>query len=783
MKAYYTKFPLLLSILFFSLNSVQAQLSNPRVENVYGGRINYITGYSLNASTSRIFICTESANSIFYADVTTPASSSASFSAFNKLTSADDDNGFGSGINYLQIHGSSGSIFFSVLDKLYRTSVSASNATEISNGSMHVPFINQNNMIYSKGNQLYFGTLDASGNFTNSVGSPISFTPSMGPHSFSLDPITNHVYVFYQGNGSTLKLYKSSNIVSSFNSSTTFIDISPTTLSPSINYMAMNIAPDGRLFVAGSPMGPGYKEIAYTDNDTIYTTVNTGIDGVGSNTIDFSGTSSSYHVYYTKAASNNKGLSGSWKVFGNAGFETHPNDGAVYSDPNDSNIVYMTTDQGIGASINEGDNIFEINDGVEAVQVNDFDMTSDKQTAWLASKAGIRKLSNYLTSPSWTNAIFPNGDGSPYYSVEMIGDTNKVYVGNLRVYRSDNGGNTWTQKFTPETSPWSWSGAVICEAIEVCQYDTSIVFAGYSIQGTDKGGLFYSNNSGATWSQIKLHVSTVPNKDVDVYDIVFNIEGSDTVAYVGVDYDLSSPTGRSIYRVLKSGSNWSASQDMDAANTSTGSLIVSSIRDLELSSTSDTIFACGTDAGINHPIAYYKPINSTNKWTPFTTNGFPFISGKQARAITLGNDTIYVAVDNEVYNLALTASSWNLGYTYPNGTQIYILYFDELLVGTGTGLYGHIGTANTQGINFVGNELILYPNPNTGDFKIKLDKMYEVIELTIVNAIGSKIDTRRFYNLSEINFNTTFDLEEGVYFININADSKMLNAKIIVDKK
>lgn len=783
MKAYLAKSSLLLSMLILLSISVIAQLSNPKVENVYGGRINYINGYSLNATTSRIFISTESANSIFYADVSTPAISTASFSAFNKLLSVDDDNGYGSGINYFQLHEASGSIYFSVLDKLYRSTVSASNATEISNGSMHVPFVYQNILIYSKGNQLYFGTLDVTGNFSNSSGSPISFTSSMGPHSFAIDPITNYVYVFYQGTGSTLKLYKSSSSINTFNSSTTFTDISPTSLSSSINFMAMNIAPDGRLFIAGSPMGPGFKELAYTDNDTAYTSVNTGIDGVGSNTIDFSGTSSDYHVYYTKAASNNKGMAGSWKVFGNAGFETHPNDGAVYSDPNDSNIVYMTTDQGIGASINEGDNIFEINDGVEAVQVNDFDMTSDKQTAWLASKAGIRKLSNYLTSPSWTNAIFPNGDGSPYYSVEMIGDTNKVYVGNLRVYRSDNGGNTWTQKFTPETSPWSWSGAVICEAIEVCQYDTSIVFAGYSIQGTDKGGLFYSNNSGATWSQIKLHVSTVPNKDVDVYDIVFNIEGSDTVAYVGVDYDLSSPTGRSIYKVLKSGSNWSASQDMDAANTSTGSLIVSSIRDLELSSTSDTIFACGTDAGINHPIAYYKPINSTNKWTPFTTNGFPFISGKQARAITLGNDTIYVAVDNEVYNLALTASSWNLGYTYPNGTQIYILYFDELLVGTGTGLYGHIGTANTQGINFVGNELILYPNPNTGDFKIKLDKMYEVIELTIVNAIGSKIDTRRFYNLSEINFNTTFDLEEGVYFININADSKMLNAKIIVDKK
>ncbi len=33
------------------------------------------------------------------------------------------------------------------------------------------------------------------------------------------------------------------------------------------------------------------------------------------------------------------------------------------------------------------------------------------------------------------------------------------------------------------------------------------------------------------------------------------------------------------------------------------------------------------------------------------------------------------------------SSSWTLGYSYPNGTQINVLYYDGLVVGTGTGLY------------------------------------------------------------------------------------------------
>ncbi len=118
--------------------------------------------------------------------------------------------------------------------------------------------------------------------------------------------------------------------------------------------------------------------------------------------------------------SNYKGEIGTWLRFGQiGGMETHPNDGTVFVDSVNSNLIYMTTNQGIGASYDRGVSIFEIDDGVEAVQVKDFSMTVDKNSAWLASNSGIRKVVNYLTSPEWTNAIFPWFDGSPYYSIEM----------------------------------------------------------------------------------------------------------------------------------------------------------------------------------------------------------------------------------------------------------------------------------------------------------------------------------------------------------------------------
>ena len=49
--------------------NVYAQLGTPNVEEVYGGSILGITGYEINPDSVRIFISTESANSLFYADV------------------------------------------------------------------------------------------------------------------------------------------------------------------------------------------------------------------------------------------------------------------------------------------------------------------------------------------------------------------------------------------------------------------------------------------------------------------------------------------------------------------------------------------------------------------------------------------------------------------------------------------------------------------------------------------------------------------------------------------
>ena len=680
-----------LLIIIFSTTikfSFAQTINAPNVEDIWGGRINAIVGYSKTSDTSGIYVATESANSIFYSSVYNPVGSGFTFGRFRVLPTANSTAGLGSGIQLMAVHGTSGKLFF-VNNGLYSTSPTETSLTTIDAGNISALKIKDSVLIYIKGTQLYWGKINSSGTYTANGSAPISIVSSPStPVVIDINPKNYKVYIGFGGVAPTAIM--SNDFFYDIKSSTTFSSLTMGVIPASTSYTGFGISPSGRIFFGGQRTSGfnTYKHFLYSDDGLSWTSITTAVSGVAGSSIAFAGSESSYVTYFAKCYSTNQGTT--WAEFGNISYQTHPNDGSVLADPNDSLSVYMTSDQGLAYSLNGGSVMHEMDRGIEAVQVNDFTMTSDKNTAWIASKAGVRKVSNYLTTKDWTRAKFPNGDGSPYYSAEMKpGDTNTVYVGNVRVYKTTDGGSNWTQKFTPENAPYSWpQTAIRCEAIEVCPWNSDIIMAGYYIQDSMKGGLFFSLDAGATWSQQYLYASSA-YYDVDVWDIVFNIEGTDTIAYVGVEYDLTYPTGRSIYKLTKSGSIWTVSQDMNGATTSTSSLIVATIRDLHRSSTGDTIYACGTDAGVNEPVAYYKPITATGKWTPFTYVGLPISSGLQGYAITKGVDTMYVAVENDVYYLPSPTSSWKLGYSYPEGTEINFLYYDELLVGTESGLYGH----------------------------------------------------------------------------------------------
>ncbi len=672
-------------ILFFS-QPVFGQLSAPDANEVYGGRMNAAASISTGGSTSRIFVATESANSVFYADVTT-TSSSENFGTFTVMPGLGNDDGYGSGISILQAHTGSGYLFFIQNNTLYKTVHSGSTVSTVASPSISALTIYGDYIFYIEGSTLYYGTINSSGEVGSTGSTAIGATPTSP--SIKVNPNNNKVYI--ASLTSTPSIYKSNTDYNSFSGSSSFSALSLGSLSGSVNnYDAFGIGPDGSLFLGGDD-GSNTRYVQYSTDDGTNWSAGSGNSGIGGPNFQFVGSSSPYTIYYTKeyATYTNGSGFGSWSQIGNAGYETHPNDGFVLIDPNNSQILYMTTDQGLGASTNGGANIFEINDGIEAVQVDDFSMNSGKTIAWLASKAGIRKVTDYSTAPVWTNAMFPNGDGSPYYSAEMENDNDATaYVGNLRVYKTINSGTNWSQVLSGEDKGYPSVGTVV-QAIEVCPTNSSLVLAGFYVEGSTIGGLWYSTDAGSTWNQLQLKSGTTLPNDVDVYDIEFTTEGGNPVAYIGVEYN-STTSARSVYRA-EYNSGWTTRQDFDGSYTAVGYPISATIIDITVAG--NYIYVCGTDVDSNHPIVYYRDhtadyTTSAGKWTTVTTSGFP--TSQVGSAVAVGGGVVNCAVSNVIYTILESGgSSWSVGYTYPAGTEINVLFYDDLLAGTSTGLYGH----------------------------------------------------------------------------------------------
>ncbi|MDP3148664.1 MAG: T9SS type A sorting domain-containing protein [Ignavibacteria bacterium] len=696
--------------ILFNMN-LFGQLSAPSVNNVYGGRINGISVVSTGVNTSRVYIATESANSVFYADVTTTPGLE-SFGTFTVMPGLDDAAGHGSGISKIYAHQTSGYLFFSLNNNLYKTISSSSTVTLVEGAPVSDFIIYGDYIFYIKDSNFYYAQIDGSGNLVSS--GTIALGTTLTSPSIKINSANSKVYI--TSLTATPTMYKSNANYNGLSGTSFFSALTLGLLSASVtSWDAFGIGPDGSLFLGGDDNSNKY--VQYSTNDgTNWLGGSISVGGVAGPNFSFAGSTSPYKVCFAKAYSTFTTSTGfsSWIDFGNVSSETHPNDGSAFVDPNNNQIIYVTTDQGIGASKDGGANLFEIDNGVEAVQVNDFDMASNKIWGWLASKAGVRKVSDFRTSPTWTNAMFPTFDGSPYYSAEMNNDKDDTaYVGNVRIYKTTNSGTGWTRIFSAEDAPYLFGSMARVEAIEVCPTNENLVTAGYFIDGTSQGGFFYSTNAGSSWNQQLLKTASGYN-DADVYDIVFSNEGPNPVAYIGVNYDTSvaiSDRARSVYRAEWSGSAWTVRNDFDLSYTAVGYAITATIMDLFVSG--DTIFAVGTDATTNHPIAYYKAVAGTNLWTTLTTSGFPTSSPgflKYGRAGSYGADTIFVAVDNQIYYMQKSASSWTTGYTYPAGTQINVLYYDELLVGTGTGLYGQ----NTEN-GYLPVELISFTANVDGD--------------------------------------------------------------------
>jgi hypothetical protein len=665
----------------------------PEIQAVYGGSIRQIDiivrGDAID--TSRLFVSTDfSANSIFYADVNHSLDPAVMFLTNNfrwrVVPDFDAQANYGT-VSSIAAHEDSGRLF-AACDRgiLSCTTTAGSLVTNISSsgtpgGNFLAVSIYESTLIalasVANAIKLYFGTLDPSGNFTPGPGSPVSVGLSGIANSSDIGLVVNPsnqcVYVIDSAGSNGIR--KSSDPCASLSGATTFSTISlPAEASGWQGNKRLGFGPEGRMFVGGS--ASNYKMIAYSDNDGgSWTNFSTGAGGTVGNNIRTSYDTNLYGVLYGGAVSTNKGEAGSWKSIGyEAGpFETHANDSDAFYDPilDGGGYFYCSSDQGIACSTNGGRTIFEIDYGLEAVAIQDLDMTADKTLAWTASKSGLRRGAGTPMALQWTpDGTFPTGDGSPYYSIaidknDLSGNT--IYAGNGQIYKSTDGGTNWTRIWACESNT---NGFPLNGHFATLTANGQTIIAGF-YSGSGSGGLLVSADGGTNWMQ--------GLSGVDVNDVLL---ASTNSVLIAADYNASSGKG-GIYNQSFSGRVRELTDNI-------------SIRSFALDSAGG-VYACGQFPDTYAIKIYYKLL-SESSWTEVTTNGLmgvnQMIMGK-GPVITVGRDSVsndlpIIVIDHSLYYLLSGATTWQTSdeLRYPNGSEINVLYWDELMVGTSEGLYG-----------------------------------------------------------------------------------------------
>ncbi len=808
MKKIYKSAMISLGVYLLTGNISVSQVA-PQAEPVYGGHLEQIDAIPLSGSTTRIFCSTASPNSMFYQDVTGITGTAPTFSGWSPVPDLDENDDFGF-IPCFAADELSGFVFAATMNgEFVASGITPGSRYSIGNFIVEGVEAYQGRLFFERrfGTQewLYICDLDAAGNITSWDSSLIATSPgwsSMFRPEIHVSPFDNYVYFFAPG--APPFIYRSSDPYTTMSNSTTWTALSVSSLNATgKEFLSMGIAPDGRIFT-GSYEGnsSGYDaRMAFTDTDSDPWTIVPISEDCGRGLISITNnTSGIYYVYFSRVFSDDMGAS--WMNHGGA-------DGTICVDPTGEQYAYVRTDWGSGCYNNNVGSVTEINNGLLAVQVNDFDIDITKNTAWVASKSGLWYVTNYgSTSPSWSLPIWPMDRTVPWVEVECSSTADTLFCGNNSgdAFRHESAMGppadpmSYTEIFRASDDAaypyWNWTYGTYISVLAIDPYaPVERIIIGLNdaedwAEPDSLGAVFVGDYTGGSWNFIQITGSPIPPTGIDVNDLEVVEEGGNSVIYVGVEWNNTYAVVGSIYRMEEvSPGIWTVTQDL---KNSTGTYLSASIKDLWITE-NDTILACGTDAAGSTVVSYKKAVGGAF-WTVLPSSGL--LPPNTGRAITYDDASFdtYMAVDNSLYVLQNGATGWLPYYTYPQGTSIQFIYYDDLLVGTGTGLYLHtvsVGAEDPGPATTRSDWVSVYPNPfllhttfdiiteNSGIIEIRIfDLTGKLVQLMNSSSQGPG---HRVIQWNGTGINEAL-LAEGIYFYRVTFNGKVNSGKLVIQR-
>lgn len=421
---------------------------------------------------------------------------------------------------------------------------------------------------------------------------------------------------------------------------------------------------------------------------------------------------------------------------------TNANDPSLEIDPNDSTRLFIATDLAVGEITHDpatgyadpsGREMANAR-GIEGLVINDLDYFENSATdkeLWIATKGGAAFARGYnpadptsvATAGDWVYPIFAGGDGAPHRAVAISPlDKANVLVGIGAVYRNqtadavDPGTGAIDFNLVADASNWSrvfdpLNFANAGEPLESDRADRSYATAlewqdagscnrvYLSIANTDtgtEGGIFYSDDDGASWQIDTLNGSS-PLLKMPVNSLL--VTGNFVWAGVGDRDGRSSETGiRARVSLCGSSAWWEPSHGTDPlfadlqtkhvtaldGNTVSGSSTTSAVVYV---STLRDVFKGEYVTGSCPSSAPFDCWQFSDVTPPTTYDDFSAVAVEPS-----DTDHVWVAFGNCIQESTDGGATWSDfgGSCVDDHEEVDVLVYDDLIAGTSSGAFAYV---------------------------------------------------------------------------------------------
>ncbi|POY38229.1 hypothetical protein C3L50_13280 [Flavobacterium alvei] len=379
-----------------------------------------------------------------------------------------------------------------------------------------------------------------------------------------------------------------------------------------------------------------------------------------------------------------------------------------------------------------------------------------------------------ITNAQWT--LCNNPSGALPFSLTIQNDT--LYLGTLSngIYRSTNGGFSWTQINNGITSMQIWNIA----------YVNGSLFA-----SSTNGTVFKSTNGGDSWVLSNTGISTTTiirnfaffnnkifatstNKGVYISSDNGSSWTQHNTGLVGlvaepllvVDTDLFVGVNQKVYKYDSVNQNW-ISKSVGIPNNTVTSLTYTKDNLQNISLFESTVNT--NDVTIS--------TNKGDSWS-VVKNGLPSVGVYSLLGI---GTEVYLGNDYGVYKTTNQGTNWVdiSGFTNASPAKFLSKSSTDLYVIQEAKIWkkslNNLGVSGLEN-GFESQTIKIYPNPTSGNFNIEIDENLIGAKANIYNLLGQKIKTLDLKTTT-----TTEVLNKGIYLLEIEKDGNKTTQKLIVN--